>query len=145
MFVRTTTAMQALLPVATRPGYIPDHLPGNMRRDTSQRAEPKATYRVRNWAQYNVGLIARGDIAVWIDKNLLTPAPAADVSRRARPIVYPNAVIQGLLSLKQVFDLPLRALQGFAQSLQVVLPALRPDEPLHLAVDSTGLKLYGEG
>ncbi|MCW5320346.1 IS5 family transposase [Verminephrobacter aporrectodeae subsp. tuberculatae] len=139
-----------------------------MRRDTSQRTEPKATYRVKNWAQYNAGLIARGDITVWIDKSLLTPAPAANVSRRGRPIIYPDAVIQGLLSLKQVFDLPLRALQGFAQSLrqlafpdlpvpnyttlsrraqslQVVLPALRPSEPLHLAVDSTGLKLYGEG
>ncbi len=139
-----------------------------MRRDTCQRSEPRATYRVRNWTQYNAGLIARGDIAVWIDKNLLTPAPAADVSRRGRPIVYPDAVIQGLLlRLKQVFDLPLRALQGFAQSLprlafpnlsvpsyttlsrraqslQVISPALRPGDPLHLAVDSTGLKLYGE-
>ncbi|WP_236610748.1 transposase [Verminephrobacter aporrectodeae] len=117
MFVRTT-AMQALMSVATRTGYIPDLLPGNMRRDISQRAEPKVTYRVKNWAQYNAGLIARGDIEVWIDKNLLRPAPTADVSRRGRPIVYPDAVIQGLLSLKQVFDLPLRALQGFVQSLR---------------------------
>ncbi|MCW5223135.1 IS5 family transposase [Verminephrobacter aporrectodeae subsp. tuberculatae] len=139
-----------------------------MRRDTSQRTEPRATYRVRNWAQYNAGLIARGDVAMWIDESLLTPASAAAVSRRGHPLVYPDAVIQGLLSLKQVFDLPLRALQGFAQSLhrlafpnlpvpgyttlsrraqslQVVLPALRPGEPLHLAVDSTGLKLCGEG
>ncbi|MCW8209170.1 hypothetical protein D8B24_19625 [Verminephrobacter aporrectodeae subsp. tuberculatae] len=69
-----------------------------MRRDTSQRTEPKATYRVKNWAQYNAGLIARGDITVWIDKSLLTPAPAANVSRRGRPIVYPDAVIQSLLS-----------------------------------------------
>ncbi len=130
---------RAVVPTATRTGYIPDLLPGNMRRDTSQRAEPEATYRVRNWAQYNAGLIARGDIAVWIDESPLTLAPAADVAKCGRPIVYPDAVIQGLLSLKQVFDLPLRALQGFAQSLQVVLPALRMGEPLHLAIDSTGL------
>jgi hypothetical protein len=73
-----------------------------------------------------------------------------------------------LLGLKQVFRLPLRALQGFAQSLRklafpdlpvpsyttlsrraqelkVMLPALRSGEPLHLLVDSTGVKLYGEG
>ncbi|MCW8164486.1 IS5 family transposase [Verminephrobacter aporrectodeae subsp. tuberculatae] len=137
-----------------------------MRRDTSHRTAPRATYRVRNWAQYNAGLIARGDVAMWIDESLL--APAAAVPRRTRPLVYPDTVIQGLLGLKQVFDLPLRTLQGFAQSLhrlafpnlpvpgyttlsrraqslQVVLPALRPGEPLHLAFDSTGLKLYGEG
>ncbi|BCG04376.1 IS5 family transposase (plasmid) [Paraburkholderia sp. PGU19] len=73
-----------------------------------------------------------------------------------------------LLGLKQVFRLPLRALQGFAQSLRalgfaglpvpnyttlsrraqelkVALPAIRNGEPLHLLVDSTGVKLYGEG
>lgn len=73
-----------------------------------------------------------------------------------------------LLGLKQVFRMPLRALQGFAQSqrdlafsglpvpnyttmslraqkLEVVLPALHNGEPLHLVVDSTCLKLYGEG
>jgi hypothetical protein len=66
-----------------------------------------------------------------------------------------------LLGLKQVFRLPLRALQGFAQSLRalgfaglpvpnyttlsrraqelkVALPAIRNGEPLHLLVDSTG-------
>ncbi|CAD6514107.1 hypothetical protein LMG28727_00840 [Paraburkholderia kirstenboschensis] len=73
-----------------------------------------------------------------------------------------------LLGLKQVYRLPLRALQGFAQSLckfafadlpvpnyttlccrgqelNMVLPALRSGKPLHLVVDSAGLKLYGEG
>jgi hypothetical protein len=77
-------------------------------------------------------------------------------------------VIQMLLGLKQVYRLPLRALQGFAhslrelafadlpvpnyttlsrraQDLKVRLPALRSGEPLHLVVDSTGVKLYGEG
>lgn len=73
-----------------------------------------------------------------------------------------------LLGLKQVFRLPLRALQGFAmslrklafadlpvpnystlsrraQDLEVVLPALRAGQTLHLVVDSTGLKVFGEG
>ena len=53
---------------------------------------------------------------MWIDESLF--APAAGVSRRGRPFVYPDAVIQELLRLKQVFALPLRALQGFAQSLR---------------------------
>lgn len=92
----------------------------------------------------------------------------ADVVKRGRPRVYADAVIQMLLGVKQVFRLPLRALQGFvgsmnklafadlpvpnyttlcrrAQDLDVVLPTLRSGEPLHLVVDSTGLKVFGEG
>lgn len=104
---------------------------------------------------------------MWIDESLLA-APLADVSRRGRPCLYCDALIQGLLALKQVFRLTLRALQGFtqslarlafadlavpnyttlcrrAQSLDVALPLPPAGQPLHLVVDSTGLKLYGEG
>jgi hypothetical protein len=139
-----------------------------MRKDERKTSEPKGVYRVRNWREYNTGLIARGDVTMWIDEGVLTQVPEAGPSRRGRPSVYSDAVIQMLLGLKQVYRLPLRALQGFAQSLRklafadlpvpnyttmsrraqelnVVLPALRSGEPLHLVVDSTGLKLYGEG
>jgi hypothetical protein len=139
-----------------------------MRKDDRKRQEPKGVYRVRNWAEYNAGLIARGDVTMWIDESVLTHVPGKDSSRRGRPCVYADAVIQMLLGLKQVFRLPLRALQGFAQSLRalgfaglpvpnyttlsrraqelkVALPAIRNGEPLHLLVDSTGVKLYGEG
>src|SRR5260370_40595121 len=73
-----------------------------------------------------------------------------------------------LLGLKQVYRLPLRALQGFAQSLRelafadlpvpnyttlsrraqdlrVALPVTSSGEPLQLVGDSTGVKLYGDG
>ncbi|MEX3592023.1 MAG: transposase, partial [Burkholderia sp.] len=32
-----------------------------------------------------------------------------------------------------------------AKTLDVELPILRDKEPIHLVVDSTGLKVYGEG
>ncbi|CAG9185148.1 IS5 family transposase ISRta5 [Cupriavidus laharis] len=139
-----------------------------MRKDNRQQAEPKGVYRVKNWAQYNKGLIARGDVTMWVEESLLVPPEKAQSSKRGHPLVYTDALIQGLLGLKQVFHLPLRALQGFAQSLRtlafptlpvpnyttlsrraqnlnVVLPASRTGESLHLVIDSTGLKLYGEG
>jgi len=140
-----------------------------MRRDTTNKqAEPKGKYRIKNWAQYNAGLIARGDVTMWIEPDLFTAAPELEVRTRGRPCVYADALVQMLLELKQVFHLPLRALQGFAQSLRklafpslpvpnyttlsrraqtlkVALPAQRPKEPLHLVLDSTGLKVYGEG
>ncbi|MHA6907983.1 IS5 family transposase [Ralstonia pseudosolanacearum] len=139
-----------------------------VRRDTTEKhAEPKAKYRVKYWAQYSAGLIARGDVTMWIDESMCT-APAAQTPKRGHPLVYSDALIQGLLGFKQVFRLPLRALQGFAgslrklafpdlpiphyatlsrraQGLEIVLPAWRSGEPVHLVIDSTGLKLYGEG
>ena len=139
-----------------------------MRKDERKASEPKGAYRVRNWREYNAGLIARGDVTMWIDESVLTQVSDAGPTRRGRPRVYSDAAIQMLLGLKQVFQLPLRALQGFAlslgklaypglpvpnyttlsrraQTLKVVLPMQRPDAPLHLVIDSTGLKVYGEG
>uniref|UniRef100_A0A0S4TX19 Transposase n=1 Tax=Ralstonia solanacearum TaxID=305 RepID=A0A0S4TX19_RALSL len=136
-----------------------------MRRDTTKKhTEPKAKYRVKNWAQYNAGLIARGDVTMWIDGSMCT-APAAQTPKRGHPLVHSDALIQGLLGLKQVFRLPLQGFAGSlrklafpdltiphyatlsrrAQGLEIVLPAWRPGEPVHLVIDSTGLKLYGEG
>ncbi|MGF6666217.1 hypothetical protein QF000_007950 [Paraburkholderia atlantica] len=105
---------------------------------------------------------------MWIAPDLFAAAPEFEVRTRCRPSVYADALVQRLLELKQVFHLPLGALQGFAQSLRklafpslpvpnyttlsrraqtlkVAPPAQRPKEPLHLVLDSTGLKVYGEG
>ncbi|KGW18152.1 IS5 family transposase [Burkholderia pseudomallei] len=138
-----------------------------MRKDKNGTQEPKAKYRVRNWAAYNAGLINRGNITMWIDDDALANMPDTEPTR-GRSRLYSDALIQALLGLKTVFHLPLRALQGFAQSLrdlafaelpvpnyttvcrraqtlQVKLPVIHSDEPLHLVVDSTGAKVYGEG
>lgn len=87
---------------------------------------------------------------------------------RGRPQLYSDALIQASFGLKTVFHLPLRALQGFVQSLRelafaelpvpsyttvcrrartllVKLPIIHSSEPLHLVIDSTGAKVYGEG
>jgi hypothetical protein len=139
-----------------------------MRKDKQQRQEPKSKYRVKNWPAYNAGLIARGDVTIWMEQDVWQHGAQAATAKRGRPCLYADAVIQMLLGLKQVFRLPLRALQGFARSmnklafadlpvpnyttlcrrardLDVVLPTLCNGEPLHLVVDSTGLKVFGEG
>lgn len=104
---------------------------------------------------------------MWIDEAALASMPDVEPTR-GRPRLYSDALIQALLGLKTVFRLPLRALQGFAQSLrdlafatlpmpnyttlcrraqtlEVQLPIIRDGEPIHLVVDSTGVKVYGEG
>src|SRR5476649_2297124 len=139
-----------------------------MRKDEQQRQQPKGKYRVKNWPVYNAGLISRGDVTVWMGQDLWQAGAETHALKRGRPCIYADAVIQMLLGLKQVFRLPLRALQGFAGSmnklaftdlpvpnytmlcrrardLYVVLPTLRSGEPLHLVIDSIGLKVFGEG
>ncbi|WGS47231.1 IS5 family transposase [Burkholderia sp. JSH-S8] len=138
-----------------------------MRRGRSKTHEPKARYRVRNWAAYNADLINRGNVMKWIDEAALT-CTTDSKSRRGRSRLYSDALIQALPGLKTVFRLPLRALQGFVQSLrdlafaalpvpndttlcrrtqtlEAQLPIVRDGEPIRLAVDSAGMKLYGEG
>ncbi|XDJ35223.1 MAG: IS5 family transposase [Burkholderia sp.] len=138
-----------------------------MCKDIHKTGEPKARYRVRNWAAYNEGLINRGNITIWIDEALLARIPDA-IPTRGRPCLYGDTLIQTLLGVKTVYRLTLRALPGFTQSLRdlafpslpvpnyttlcrraktldVELPILRDNEPIYLVVDSTGLKVYGEG
>ncbi|KAF1013063.1 MAG: hypothetical protein E5299_01025 [Burkholderia gladioli] len=106
-------------------------------------------------------------MTIWIDEAVLARIPDA-IPTRGRPCLYGDTLIQPLLSVKTVYRLTLRALQGFTQSLRdlafpgfpvpnyptlcrwaktlhVELPILLDNESIHLDVDSTGLKVYGEG
>ena len=60
---------------------------------------PKTRYRTRNWREYDRGLIARGDLTVWISPDLTWHA-AEGTGRRGRPQVLTDAAIQAVLTLK---------------------------------------------
>jgi len=126
-------------------------------------------YRVRNWKDYNRALIRRGSLTVWIEETTLQSwCQNMRDGQVGAPTTSSDLAIQALLTLKAVFCLPLRQTQGFAQSvlhlmaselpipsystlsrradgLAVALPRRTKDEPLHVVIDSTGLKIYGEG
>jgi hypothetical protein len=134
----------------------------------SDAAKPtKTRYKTRNWAQYNAALKARGSLTIWLDRDmqwLATPS-----GKRGRQQMFSDACIQFCLSLKCLFNLPLRQTLGLVQSLlqlagldwpvpdystlsrrqktlQVQLPCRRSgDGPLDLLIDSTGIKFVGEG
>ena len=55
-----------------------------MPKDTLQPSQPKGVYQVKNWPEYNAGLIARGDVTIWMDEAMLSPAPGAP-GQRGRP------------------------------------------------------------
>ena len=126
-------------------------------------------YRIRNWKQYNIALRSRGSLSLWIDQSLIDSwLSAAKSGRRGSSIKYAVSAILALLAVGQLFHLPLRQTQGFASSLfhllNISLPvpdystlsrrsaklkvklASKPAVKIsHLLVDSTGLKVFGEG
>jgi len=130
----------------------------------------KAIYRVRNWTAYNRSLVSRGSITMWIDEAVIAnwhPEPEGK-RKRGGQTRYSDHAIECLLMLKAVYGLPYRQTIGFAQSIFDLLDAdvempdytllckrstdlsvdLAPgesNEPKHIVVDSTGLKIYGEG
>jgi len=130
----------------------------------SQVPKPKPRYRVANWREYNRALVARGSITLWIDEAVLAGWRAAGGKGRR----YSDMAILCALSLRVVFGLTLRQTQGFlcdltrllglaievphystfsrrAAALPVPKLARAAGGPLHLAIDATGLKVYGEG
>ena len=138
-----------------------------MSKALAQGNRPKTLYRTRNWREYDRGLIARGDLTIWISPDLAWHA-SAGTGRRGRPAVFTDAAIQTVLTLKVLYQLPLRAAQGMAgglirlagldwrvphystlsrrqKDLTVVIPYRPRSGPLHLVIDSTGLKVLGEG
>lgn len=130
----------------------------------------RAKYRVTNWKSYNAGLVARGSLTVWFSEEALAQwEPAVERHRqRGGQVRYSAQAIECLLTLRAVLSLPLRAMEGFGQSVFEImgLPLRMPDYttlckrsrtmsihvpvakrigPLHVVIDSTGLKIYGEG
>lgn len=126
-------------------------------------------YRTRNWSQYNSSLTNRGSLTIWFDpRSRANWICSNSTGRRGRPFVYADAAILCCLVVREVFHLPLRQTQGLVRSiielLQIKLPTphysllsrrarrlevklfpTRPNKIKHLVVDSSGLKVYGEG
>jgi len=126
----------------------------------------KTHYRVRNWPEYNRALVNRYRLEVWLSEGVAQGWYAQPGGGRGRPLVYSDLALT-CLTIRALLDLPLRGCQGLlesvltrlglavpdytvmcrrARTLKVRLPVRRrPGETVHLVVDSSGLKVYGEG
>lgn len=144
-----------------------------MTKITSKRVEKeeiqeKDKYRVTNWSSYNKSLKGRGDITIWIEEEALNNWYYEGPDQRGSQFIYSDLCIECLLGIKSVFRLPYRQLQGFTESiirlmsfdvevpsytqicrrandLEIDILAPKTKGPMYLVVDSTGLKVYGEG
>jgi hypothetical protein len=129
----------------------------------------KQRYRIRNWTDYNKALVRRGSLTLWIDSRSIDQWLNQDApARRGRRRTYTDIAIECSLMLREVYHLPLRSTQGLVRSvmrllslnlpapdystlsrrarlLQLSLSAHASQTISHLVVDSSGLKVYGEG
>ncbi len=74
-----------------------------------------ARYKTTNWKAYNAALKQRGNLSIWLDKDMQWLAPPT--GQRGRPATFSDAAIQCCLTLKVLFGLPLRQAIGLVQSL----------------------------
>lgn len=132
-------------------------------------AKEKVQYRVRNWHDYDEALVKRGNVTVWFEETVVREQWKPEATgKRGAVTQYSDLAIQMMLTLKAVFHLSFRAVEGFGNSLMqlmglglaipdhtslsrrarrlnVVIPCRTHAAPLHIVIDSTGLKVYGEG
>src|SRR3954465_8200958 len=128
---------------------------------------PNQRHRVTNWAAYDAGLRARGSLTVWFTAEAIEAWRAEPRTGRGGQPRYSSLAIATTLTLRAVFRLALRQTEGLVgsilQLLDLDLPV--PDHstlsrraetlavprpkagsaPVHLLVDSTGLRLCGPG
>src|SRR3954451_21322285 len=136
---------------------------------------PKQRRRITNWAEYDAALRQRGSLTVWFTEAAIAAWYAEPRTRPGGQPHYSSLAITTALTLKAVFRLALRQTEGLigsiirllgldlpvpdhttlsrrAATLEVPRPrsgsspdAEREAAPVHLLVDSTGLKLCGPG
>lgn len=131
------------------------------------RPRRKGLYRVKNWAEYEKALVQRGSVTCWLSDDFEQVWLYAGKKQRGRQFEYSDKAIEIMLTIKEVFHLTNRSVEGFVRSLFKMLKVdlAQPDhstlskrsqtlkvklsqktcEQINLVLDSTGLKIYGEG
>lgn len=121
-----------------------------------------------NWKTYNKKLIERGSITFWFPKDIENRWLNDSIGPGFQKI-YSDEAIEVVSMVRFFFKLPLRATQGFTGSLMDILGFDLPvpnystlsrrmkklevklgklkskGKKIHVVLDSTGLKVFGEG
>lgn len=138
-----------------------------MPKQSKPSSRPKPLYRVKNWSEYEKALVKRGSITFWLSDDFEQVWLYAGAKQRGSQFEYSEKAIEIMLTLKEVFHLTNRGAEGFvrslfellnidlpvpdhstlskrAKTLNVRLPK-KTNGSMNLVLDSTGLKIYGEG
>ena len=136
--------------------------------DQKKKAKKKK-YKVRNWKAYNEMLVNRGRLMVHISPEALEGWVEIRTGEPGHQQQFSDTAIETVLSIQQYFRLPLRAAEGVVSRMLTSLGSTvkapdystlckraktltvdirvreRRSESIHLVVDSSGIKVYGEG
>jgi hypothetical protein len=130
----------------------------------------KAKYKISNSREYDQSLKNRGSLTIWFAEESIAGWNNNDIAKdrkRGRPTTYSDLAIETCVTLGLVYKQRLRQTEGFVESIIKLLQldlqvpdhttiARRSgkikisksfktkDKPLVVAIDSTGLKIYGE-
>jgi hypothetical protein len=127
---------------------------------------PKTRDKLMNWRDYEAGLRKRGSLTIWFTEEAIAAWRAAPRTTPGGQARYSDLAVETSLILRTVFHQPLRQTEGLVGSLlglmglDLPVPdhttlsrrartlAVAPQVvsgPVHLLVDSTGVKLSGPG
>jgi hypothetical protein len=129
-----------------------------------RRKIPVAKYRVTNWPDYDAALVRRGSLTIWFTHEAIAAWDAPVTGKRGGQTVYSDLAIETGLALRLVLRLGLRQTEGALGSIATLLGVdiripdhttfsrrggrltiltkpVERDEPLHLLIDSMGLKI----
>jgi hypothetical protein len=125
--------------------------------------------KIINWKEYNEALVLRGHFTLWISDDVIKCWHHKNGgNKRGRPFTYSDLAIESLLTIREFFRVTYRATEGFGRSLagllnvDIAIPdftslakraaklgididVTKYTGKIDLVVDSTGLKVYGEG
>lgn len=136
----------------------------------TQTNKPKDKYKIKNWSEYNAGLVKRGSLTLWLSEDVIQSWYHKGPAQPGGQYEYSDECIRSLLSLKVVMCLAFRQLEGFGRSiiklmgLNLAVPCysqicrrqkglkvslgvsagVKGKEGLHIVIDSSGLKIFGE-
>ena len=82
---------------------------------------PRMSFKVTNWADYDRGLVQRGDIRFWIDEEAIKAWIAPYRTTPGGQRKFSNFAIEATLVLGAVFKMPLRQTEGFVRSLMELM------------------------
>ncbi len=133
------------------------------------KTKAKESYRIRNWNAYDAALKQRGSITFWVDEAVIQQwHNEQKTGRRGASNHYSEVAIATMGTIQSLFHLAGRQTEGFLESLftlmgidlavpdhstlsrrlrklEVLLPIVPSAKAVHVVVDSTGVKVYGEG
>jgi hypothetical protein len=129
----------------------------------------KVKYRVTNWKEYNKSLKQRGSLELYLSNDALGCWSSIDPSKKeVGRQLYPDSLILAFGLIMVQYNLPYRQAQGFLESIfcmagidvcvpdystvnrrvrkfDVELDGFKQGKTKRVAIDSTGLKVSGQG